>query len=67
MSDLFGNHIVGFPTRWLICICVLEIGVGVERESYLHSSDQSHFFLLDFLDIYIWTHEEDGHIVITKR
>ena len=20
MSDLFGNHIVGFPTRWLICI-----------------------------------------------
>ena len=19
MSDLFGNHIVGFPTRWLIC------------------------------------------------
>ena len=20
MSDLFGNHIVGFPTRWLIMI-----------------------------------------------
>ena len=19
MSDLFGNHIVGFPTKWLIC------------------------------------------------
>ena len=19
MSDLFGNHIVGFPTRWYIC------------------------------------------------
>ena len=19
MSDLFGNHIVGLPTRWLIC------------------------------------------------
>ena len=28
MSDLFGNHIVGFPTRWLKCVlrlyeCVL--------------------------------------------
>ena len=22
MSDLFGNHIVGFPTRWLIYICI---------------------------------------------
>ena len=22
MSDLFGNHIVGFSTRWLICIIV---------------------------------------------
>ena len=21
MSDLFGIHIVGFPTRWLICSC----------------------------------------------
>ena len=21
MSDLFGNHIVGFPTRWLISWC----------------------------------------------
>ena len=20
MSDLFGNHIVGFPTRWLNCL-----------------------------------------------
>ena len=20
MSDLFGNHIVGFSTRWLICL-----------------------------------------------
>ena len=20
MSDLFGNHIVGFPTRWLTCL-----------------------------------------------
>ena len=20
MSDLFGNHIVGFPARWLICV-----------------------------------------------
>ena len=20
MSDLFGNHIVGFPKRWLICV-----------------------------------------------
>ena len=20
MSDLFGNHIVGFPTRWLTCV-----------------------------------------------
>ena len=23
MSDLFGNHIVGFPTRWLICIYIV--------------------------------------------
>ena len=23
MSDLFGNHIVGFPTRWLISIVVI--------------------------------------------
>ena len=22
MSDLFGNHIVGFPTRWLIYIFI---------------------------------------------
>ena len=24
MLDLFGNHIVGFPTRWLICY-ILEV------------------------------------------
>ena len=24
MSDLFGNHIVGFPTRWLIIIYTAE-------------------------------------------
>ena len=23
MSDLFGNHIVGFPTRWLISYCTI--------------------------------------------
>ena len=22
MSDLFGNYIVGFPTRWLKCVYV---------------------------------------------
>ena len=25
MSDLFGNHIVGFPTRWLMYISLLSI------------------------------------------
>ena len=25
MSDLFGNHIVGFPTRRLICISLIQI------------------------------------------
>ena len=26
MSDLFGNHIVGFPTRWLIfCFQIVKI------------------------------------------
>ena len=25
MSDLFGNHIVGFPTRWLILLIIKEV------------------------------------------
>ena len=25
MSDLFGNHIVGFPTRWLIYVYYQEL------------------------------------------
>ena len=25
MSDLFGNHIVGFPTRWLKCLRLLTV------------------------------------------
>ena len=42
MSDLFGNHIVGFPTRWLICtkfklqfnlIIMLPLG-SLERECF---------------------------------
>ena len=27
MSDLLGNHIVGFPTRWLICF--LQVATSV--------------------------------------
>ena len=28
MSDLFGNHIVGFPTRWLsYCIYVIHVTI----------------------------------------
>ena len=30
MSDLFGNHIVGFPTRWLILAISLESRVGTD-------------------------------------
>ena len=26
MSDRFGNHIVGFPARWLKCCIVFQIG-----------------------------------------
>ena len=25
LSDLFGNHIIGFPTRWLICCSMSEV------------------------------------------
>ena len=39
MSDLFGNHIVGFPTRWLIyfdgksgSVCVVSDLFVVKRE-----------------------------------
>ena len=32
MSDLFGNHIVGFPTRWLICSCSLY--TATDKENY---------------------------------
>ena len=28
MSDLFGNHIVGFPTRRLICSVMSEVSRG---------------------------------------
>ena len=31
MSDLFGNHIVGFSTRWLIYDCVLLTGSLMNR------------------------------------
>ena len=35
MSDLFGNHIVGFPTRRLICIEM--VGVTSVRRSCIFS------------------------------
>ena len=28
MSDLFGNHIVGFSTRWLIYVCISRSDIG---------------------------------------
>ena len=34
MSDLFGNHIVGFPTRWLICKSKRKITIPVETFHY---------------------------------
>ena len=41
MSDLFGNHIVGFPKRWLIYyVAVFEDAnefVTVLRKSYMAS------------------------------
>ena len=35
MSDLFGNHIVGFPTRWIIyCFYILDcLGAFPGKES----------------------------------
>ena len=31
MSDLFGNHIVGFPKRWLIYCCIVACQVSYLR------------------------------------
>ena len=30
MSDLFGNHIVGFPTRRLICSVMVKVALYME-------------------------------------
>ena len=35
MSDLFKNHIVGFPTRWLICKASKQIFLKTKNHSRL--------------------------------
>ena len=41
MSDLFGNHIVGFSTRWLKCLCISDyVVVG---------SDSGRIVILEYL------------------
>ena len=43
MSDLFGNHIVGFSMRWLIYIIILSGVPGIvnvilaSQEAYFHN------------------------------
>ena len=34
MSDLFGNHIVGFPTRQLICLEIWKIQELSSEENF---------------------------------
>ena len=48
MSELFGNHIVGFPTRWLKCFDPLEAVKHTKGDSmdYIKSKPISFFFLL---------------------
>ena len=36
MSDLFGNHIVGFPTRWLKCLITLSYMTTQNMYSYIY-------------------------------
>ena len=39
MSDLFGNHIVGFPTRWLISFSESLFCLGEEELGKLQDAD----------------------------
>ena len=42
MSELFGNHIVGFPTRRLICLALLsKTSSDIKRSKYLDIQLQS--------------------------
>ena len=41
MSDLFGNHIVGFPTRWLIsCHCVSHLHTDIVHPETKNDQEQ---------------------------
>ena len=42
MSDLFGNHIVGFPMRRLVCC---KSSLFDQNESKLHSAVSQHFII----------------------
>ena len=43
MSDLFGNHIVGFPTRRLICnICLCIFSLNEDDDTLNETNQQVH-------------------------
>ena len=51
MSDLFGNHIVGFPTRWLMFSTPVQAGpdfrstIGKILNPYLTNGFSHHYHL----------------------
>ena len=43
MSDLFGNHIVGFPTRRLISKVVIPQSLSMIQEEHLIDGSEMHY------------------------
>ena len=51
MSDLFGNHIVGFSTRWLIYIRQIALNIKIywKRDYTIHIAKTfSHMHIVEF-------------------
>ena len=79
MSDLFGNHIVGFPTRRLICLlisfqdnCNWTLNIDCEIMSWA-SQNPEDWQLGGKCEAYMWGYErhgqlcEGGRVVLTPK